>query len=147
MRKATYREYISSPIWKTKRAERLAFDTGLCAICHEPASSVHHLRYPSEYGKEDIRNDLISVCEPHHRLLDNLERWQRYSQRERLVDPISTTIQIRQEVTHGMARSNLQIDLVCAAPDAQRPDGKSHQQVVQSDEVDFVQANQDRRRL
>lgn len=144
----TYLEYIESPAWKIKRNERLVFDAGLCVICRNPATSVHHLRYPSEFGKEDIQHDLASVCELHHRLLDNLERWQRYSHRDRRIDTVATVVSLRNEVNcYGLARNDLPTVLGCPAPDAQRTDSQPRKQVGEIVETDLLEAHQDRQRL
>jgi len=143
----TYKRYISSELWKLKRQERLDFDNGLCVVCHRPAVSVHHPCYPEVFGEEDVQNELISVCQVHHAMFDNIERWQRYSRRQHQVDVVSTTIQIRQEANHGLEGSSLQVDIHCSTAAPQRADCRSTQQVVSCDETHFRQTEEGRRRL
>ena len=98
----TYNDYIKSPTWKAIRRERLDLDGGLCVVCRKPATSVHHIRYPKTFGQEDILNDMISVCDVHHRDFDTIERFHRYSLRIHKVDTIAPIIQERKEKDHGL---------------------------------------------
>lgn len=115
----TYEKYIASSAWVIKRALRLEFDGHRCVICHATDNlSVHHLHYET-LGNEDIQHDLVTLCPNHHHLFDGLERWRRYSLRQRAVTPIESTVSIRQEFSHGLGNSELQIDVRVSDVDAQ----------------------------
>lgn len=139
-----YKEYISSPEWKVKRSERLKFDNGLCVVCHRDATSVHHLHYDS-LGKENVENDLASLCEYHHRLFDDIERVRRYSKRVRK----STLVQeqARKVDDHGLGKSKLQTDIIVSVTDAQRANQRPPKQICKRNEEDYFQESENRRRL
>jgi hypothetical protein len=139
-----YHEYINSKHWKAKRVERLIIDGYQCAICKDTVNlSVHHLHYET-LGNEDARNDLIAVCQKHHRYFDTIERFQRYQKRLRRVDAINQAIQERKDLQYGMVRSEVQIIISVSNVDAQRADSRSDKQVVKVDQTDFIQASKDR---
>lgn len=65
-----YREYMLSEAWQKKRMERLVIDNFCCARCGSPYNlQVHHLKYPTYYGFEDVRNDLVTLCSSCHALV------------------------------------------------------------------------------
>lgn len=145
----TYEEYIGSSDWHAKRQERLEFDGHKCVICHsEQNLSVHHLHYET-MGQENVQHDLVTLCPNHHHLFDGLERWRRYSLRQRTITPIESTVSIRQEISYGMANSEVSVEVRAELPAtyAQRTNSRPPQQVVETDEADQWQAEQDRRRL
>lgn len=43
-------------------------DRGKCRMCGQPAHHLHHINYRSE-GVDHSETNLISLCEPHHRLV------------------------------------------------------------------------------
>lgn len=144
-----YNEYISSPEWRAKRQERLEIDGHRCVVCHLTDDlEVHHLHYES-LGNEDALNDLVTVCKRHHYFLGGIEKFQRYSLRKRVVTPIESTVTIRQEISYGMANSEVSIEVRAELPAtyAQRADSRPAQQVDEANQTDQWQAEQDRRRL
>ena len=72
----TYSEYINSDTWKRLRARRIAYDGGRCLLCGQdaPPLDVHHLRYPDEWGKEDLEHDLVTLCRACHERLHRVKR-------------------------------------------------------------------------
>lgn len=76
--KITYRDYLASEVWEGIRSRRLAFDHYQCCLCHTGKQlEVHHITYPEIWGKEDIVNDLMTVCHDCHQLIhatDNLNK-------------------------------------------------------------------------
>ena len=66
LRSDDYRAYIngSIPGWHEKRAERLRMDDGLCVLCTDEATQVHHVTY-DRLGIEDM-DDLRSLCASCH---------------------------------------------------------------------------------
>lgn len=57
---STYKDYLDSEDWKTKRTQTLIRDRFKCFICKRPADHVHHINYRNWM---DVRpGDLISVC-------------------------------------------------------------------------------------
>lgn len=139
-----YAEYISSDAWKEKRQQRIAFDNGMCAICHDTDGlSVHHLHYDS-LGNEDIQRDLITACTRCHRHLDTIERYNRYNKRKRQSDTIN--IQIHERCgSDGLENREIQVDISLPNAHAQSRDGGSARQVVQGDETDFIKTRENRR--
>lgn len=91
-----YDQYLRTPEWKQKKANRLAFDNWQCGICHKPIEEgdryeTHHLRY-NRLGHEDVETDLISLCPSCHQRFHSfwekanywensspLEHWKEYS--------------------------------------------------------------------
>lgn len=141
-----YEQYIGSAAWAKKRLERLEIDGHKCAVCHViDRLSVHHLHYES-LGDEDPLHDLITLCPNHHQLFDGLERFRRYALRKREVTVIETEIVVRQEIKHGLADSEVQIDVRSTDADALRRNGRSAQQMGKIDETDFREAPKNRRR-
>ena len=64
IRQRQYKEYLKSPKWKAKRAAALKRDKGMCRLCGEFATQVHHATYKRR-GKERI-SDLTSLCQSCH---------------------------------------------------------------------------------
>ena len=147
-----YDKYIASPAWAAKRKARLAIDGHHCRLCDEDGSyyqlEVHHR--PSSYSKipnESIEDDLVTICARCHKLITDAIREDRYGKRELEPTIIITSIQVREEITHGLENSQISIEFVRPTDNAQRADSRSDQQVVEIDLTDFVQENKDRRRL
>lgn len=60
----SYYEYLCSEKWNTKRSQRLDIDNGICQLCGEKATHVHHLNYDS-LCDENV-DYLRSLCEYCH---------------------------------------------------------------------------------
>ena len=147
-----YQDYIGSKIWDKKRKARLEKDGNRCRLCDEDGSrfrlEVHHR--PLSYGKipnESIEDDLITLCARCHDLITSVIREDRYG--GRVLEPtiINTTIQVRQEIDHGLENSSVSVEFVSPVTVSQRADSRPDQQVVKVDQADFVKAGKDRRRL
>ena len=67
---AQWRQYLSSPAWKTKRDQRMALDQYTCRACgaHD-GLTVHHITY-DRLEQEDM-NDLTTFCRGCHRSITN----------------------------------------------------------------------------
>ena len=145
-----YEQYIQSAEWAAKRALRLAIDSHRCRTCGHNGEvwplQVHHISY-ERLGNEDEQNDLITLCASCHEAITGVIRSRRYDSRSYDVQPVSTTITTRIEVHYGMANTQVQVDFIGSAADAQRANGKPAEQVGKVDETDFIQARQDRRGL
>ena len=70
-----YKDYMQSDEWKKKRMQRILLDGGKCVCCGckgtPPSYSdldVHHKTY-ERFGREDVENDLVSLCREHHDFL------------------------------------------------------------------------------
>ena len=144
-----YCKYIASASWRGKRKARLAIDGNRCRLCDEDGSrfqlEVHHR--PLSYvniPNESVEDDLITVCARCHELITSSIREDRYGKRE-LPDQqlISTNIQIRQEINHGMENSSIQVDVISPVTNAQRADCRPAQQVLKSDKANLKQEAQD----
>lgn len=61
-----YLQYLQSELWKTIRARVLARDKGVCLLCGEPATEVHHVRYTRETLRGDDDTRLASLCRSCH---------------------------------------------------------------------------------
>ena len=61
----SYKNYMKSGIWRSKRKEALRKDDYKCVICEEGATVVHHWYYTLPYGKEK-RHQLGSMCDRCH---------------------------------------------------------------------------------
>lgn len=143
----TYEQYISSDDWKQKRQQRIDFDGGRCAICHDTDRlSVHHLHYET-LGNEDIAHDLITACQRCHHRLDTIERYNRYERRVYVPNTIEQDIPERLSVTHGMAKSTVSIDISLPDDYALRADRRPIEQIRKSLEANIIEAHQDRCRL
>jgi len=63
---SSYVEYMESDVWKHKRLLRLNFDGHRCVECGGRIGlQVHHKRY-SSFGCEDVKRDLVTLCEGCH---------------------------------------------------------------------------------
>lgn len=146
----TYEEYMSSGEWAAKRQQRLAMDGHRCRMCDETGENyrleVHHR--PGSYKSipnESVQDDLTTLCARCHEEITNIIRGDRYEARTLAATVIESKVTIRQEISYGMANSEVQINLYVPAHDAQRAIGEPAQQVGKVDEADFIQARQDRR--
>jgi hypothetical protein len=147
----TYEEYIASKNWNKKRKARLKLDGNRCRLCDENGSrfrlEVHHR--PKSYDKipfETVEDDLITVCSRCHDFITDVIREDRYGRRELQPTQITTNIQERQEINHGLANSQIQVDFVRPVDHAQRPDGRPAEQMVEIAQTDLFQENEDRGR-
>lgn len=62
-----YDKYLRSPEWQEKRQERLALDNHKCAFCKSTENlNIHHRTYEN-LGNEDVRHDLVTLCEKCHK--------------------------------------------------------------------------------
>lgn len=65
----SYQDYLASSDWKQRRARILKRDNYQCKMCGTGMNlSVHHIRYPKEFGKEPD-DDLITVCDSCHKMI------------------------------------------------------------------------------
>jgi len=145
-----YNKYIASKEWDEKRKARKKLDGYRCRLCDEDGThyqlEVHHR--PSAYAKipnESIEDDLITVCSRCHNLITDVIREDRYGRLEHEPTTITTNIQIRQEIYHGLENTNIQTELIRPADNAQRADGRPNKQVVEVNQTDFIQTRKDRR--
>ena len=68
-----YDAYLSSEKWKSKRDKVLKRDNYLCQACLEnKATEVHHKTY--RYVGDEPLFDLVSVCNPCHERITNIDR-------------------------------------------------------------------------
>lgn len=72
-RKTWYRAYLQTQHWRDTRKERLKLDGGICVNCGKKKRKleVHHKQY--RFWKEDVRNDLISLCRKCHEFVKGPE--------------------------------------------------------------------------
>ena len=139
-----YHQYILSPQWQAKRAERFAIDDGKCVVCKQPATEVHHLTY-EQLGNEDVLHTLVSVCAYCHRLFDDVERFFQYRRRRHAAD---TAYQyIRREVSYGMAIDSIQPELVGPLDYALQSARRSTEPILEGNQEDFQQTLEDGQRL
>jgi hypothetical protein len=140
-----YQEYIGSNAWSIKRTQRLEIDGYKCVVCKgDNGLQVHHLHYET-LGNEDALHDLVTVCGKCHKFFDTIERYQRYQKRQRRVEAIDLEVRERKDIQHGMESITVQIDINVRPSNAQRADRRPSEQVVESNQADFVKARQDRR--
>lgn len=69
----TYAEKLKDPRWQKKRLEILERDGFICNICFDSSTTlhVHHIYYSRSGNPWDVdENDLITVCEHCHSLLE-----------------------------------------------------------------------------
>jgi hypothetical protein len=79
-----YREYLSSPEWRAKRAAVIARCNGVCERCHKYlVDEVHHLTYANVFNEP--LEELRGLCKPCHRLLHDHTG----------IDPLVTSIQVK----------------------------------------------------
>lgn len=69
-----YTDYIGSPEWLAKRAQRLAVDDHTCQFpgLHGGPNQVHHLTY-DRLGHENMA-DLVTACDAHHKMVHAEQR-------------------------------------------------------------------------
>lgn len=61
-----YSEYLKSPHWQETRRKRLDKDGDACVLCGSKENlNVHHRNYRN-VGKEDVENDLVTLCTECH---------------------------------------------------------------------------------
>lgn len=75
-----YGEYLKSKEWRVKRAKRLKIDKYICQTCQESDISkmeVHHKNY-DRVGHENIKEDLITLCNACHNAVTKSIRWRRW---------------------------------------------------------------------
>src|SRR3990172_8367087 len=68
-----HRAYLASPVWKSKRAEALAFYGCICNRCKEYGNDVHHKTY-ERVGGNELMKDLEVLCRDCHTAHHKLER-------------------------------------------------------------------------
>lgn len=61
----TYAEYLQHPRYRAARREAMARTGWQCSRCGEPATEVHHLRYPP-WGEFDVPENLEPLCHGCH---------------------------------------------------------------------------------
>lgn len=67
-----YASYLASQHWQFTKEKRIRIDGGKCYFCGtQEALAVHHLHYDN-IGREDVENDLVTVCRSCHRKLHSL---------------------------------------------------------------------------
>jgi len=60
-------DYLQTDVWRELRNERLKLDHYQCQYCGTANNvQVHHLKYPSIWGMEDVEADLITLCASCH---------------------------------------------------------------------------------
>jgi hypothetical protein len=71
MKNKTYAEKLKDPRWQRKRLEIMARDDFSCRFCGEKGNPlhVHHAKY-SEYPWETANDDLFTLCEDCHSLIE-----------------------------------------------------------------------------
>lgn len=135
-----YRRYLASAEWRRRRADRIALDGGVCVVCKHDGSiyplQVHHIHYAS-LGDENVLHDLMTVCSKCHDLFTDDMRFNRYADRIYVTANVDNEVFDRRDITHGLANSNLQIDVRRADARPQRADRKPAQQVGEGHEIDL----------
>src|SRR4051794_18763683 len=148
-----YEQYLASAEWRKKRDARLIMDNHSCRFCDEDGShfrlEVHHR--PSSYRKipnESVHDDLVTVCSRCHQLLTSAIRSDRFGKQKLPPVEFVATVHVRtQENQHGMANTQISIDFISPAPDAQRPVSRPSEPLRPGVEEGFEQAKQDGRGL
>jgi len=64
-RKQQYSAFLKSDEWSRLRAMALHSTDGKCTFCGQPATDVHHVKYPKQFGDEHPEN-LLAVCRACH---------------------------------------------------------------------------------
>lgn len=77
-----YYAYLESDKWKRKREQRLKIDHYTCQTCGEVSSLEVHHRYYDTLGKEDVDDDLITLCRECHEAITSVIRARRYSKKQ-----------------------------------------------------------------
>lgn len=84
----SYQDYLASSDWKQRRARILKRDNYQCKMCGTGMNlSVHHIRYPKEFGKEPD-DDLITVCDSCHKMIHDhdLKRKRNAAEERKMTD-------------------------------------------------------------
>lgn len=77
-----YEQYITTELWKRKRAERLSIDDNQCQLCCSTEGlQIHHKHY-NTLGDEDAKKDLITLCQRCHDVATNTLREKKYKNKE-----------------------------------------------------------------
>ncbi len=73
-----YHNYLKSPEWAKKREYVNRKYNGKCAVCGEPGTQVHHLRYRRNFETfvldENLDDDLVLLCKRCHRAYHEIEK-------------------------------------------------------------------------
>lgn len=73
-----YKDYIQSDEWKQKRKLRLQYDAHRCVNCGSRMGlEVHHINYDN-FGNEDVKNDLRTLCNNCHNKKTQLDKKRKY---------------------------------------------------------------------
>lgn len=93
----SYDDYLQSDEWKEKRMRILKRDGFQCRYCGTGMNLVvHHINYPEELGTE-TDDDLITVCETHHKKIHegdlSVETILRTTAEDRLKNLVETRIE------------------------------------------------------
>ena len=60
-------DYLQTDVWRELRNERLRLDNFQCKHCGTGCNLVvHHIRYPTVWGMENVVNDLLTLCDKCH---------------------------------------------------------------------------------
>ena len=65
-----YGEYLKTDRWAELRRDALKKNNGECSVCLNPATQVHHKRYPDIFGYESVF-DLSILCKGCHYMYHN----------------------------------------------------------------------------
>lgn len=80
--KIGYQDYLMTDVWDSLRHRRMAIDHYRCVICGSGINlEVHHTHYPAVWGREDVWNHLITVCDNCHKTIhtkDLIEEEEQY---------------------------------------------------------------------
>lgn len=77
-----YYKYIESDKWKHKRDKRLKIDNYTCQTCCAINNlEVHHKHYDT-LGRENVDDDLITLCQECHEAITSVIRARRYSKKQ-----------------------------------------------------------------
>lgn len=63
-------DYLTHPIYRAIRAVAWKRTQGRCEQCGQPATEVHHQRYPQPWGVFDTPGNLQPVCHACHGQLE-----------------------------------------------------------------------------
>lgn len=68
----SYSEYLQSSHWRKVREQRKAYDEYKCYLCGSTDElNVHHISYKN-LGRENINNDLVTLCRDCHQLVHRI---------------------------------------------------------------------------
>lgn len=69
-----YDDYLHTDVWEDIQGMRFAIDGYKCQKCGSAINiQIHHKTYPDVWGTEDIRLDIITVCEECHKKIHDKE--------------------------------------------------------------------------